>query len=150
HLFVFYFANVSAITPPIAIASMVAANIAGARFMPTAFLSVRLGLPGFLLPFLFIAHPEILGLGGASLAIQLLYAIIAGIAVVSLNVAMEGFLISRLSWWERALLLPAAFGLLYPGWTPTLIGLALLLVVAGRQGTRCYLPSGRGPRETQK
>src|SRR5690606_19148251 len=64
HLFVFYFANVSAITPPIAIASMVAANIAGARFMPTAFLSVRLGLPGFLLPFLFIAHPEILGLGG--------------------------------------------------------------------------------------
>lgn len=139
HLFVFYFANVSAITPPIAIASMVAANIAQAKFWSTALLSVRLGLPGFLLPFLFVAHPEILGLGDTSFVVQVIYAVIAGIAVVSLNVAMEGFMITRLAVWERIVLLPSAFGLLYPGWLPTLAGFLLLTLVAGRQVYKGYV-----------
>lgn len=151
HLFVFYFANVSAITPPIAIASMVAANIAGAKFLPTALLSVRLGLPGFLLPFLFIAHPEILGLGDTPFLVQILFTVIAGIAVISLNVAMEGFLLSRLNIWERVLLLPAAFGLLYPGWAPTLVGFVLLAAVVGRQLSRSYLLARRrGAREASR
>ena len=138
HLFVFYLANVSAITPPIAIASMVAANISGARFFHTAVLSVRLGLPGFLLPFLFVARPEMLGLGGAAFPEQLVYAVVAGTAVVSLNVAMEGFFLSKMKLWERGLLLPAAFGLLYPGWAPTLMGFALVAAVLARQVTHLY------------
>src|SRR5690606_14577251 len=59
HMFVFYFANVSSITPPVAVAALVGANIAGASYFRTAFESMRLGLPGFLLPFLFIARPEL-------------------------------------------------------------------------------------------
>ena len=64
HFFVFYFANVSALTPPVAIAALVAANIAKAKFLPTALIGIRLSLPAFLLPFLFLAHPQILGLEG--------------------------------------------------------------------------------------
>jgi len=128
HMFVFYFANVSAITPPVAVSALVAANIAGGRFMTTAFTSMQLGLPGFLLPFLFVVRPEILGID-ASLGMQAAVAGLALIAVLSLNVALEGFLLRPMRLWERLLVLPAAFGLLEPGWITTVIGLALLAVV---------------------
>ena len=128
HMFVFYFANVSAITPPVAVSALVAANIAGGRFMTTAFTSMQLGLPGFLLPFLFVVRPEILGID-ASLWVQAAVAGLALIAVLSLNVALEGFLLRPMRLWERLLVLPAAFGLLEPGWITTVIGLALLAVV---------------------
>lgn len=132
HMFVFYFANVSAITPPVAVASLIASNIAKAPFLPTALLSVRLGLPGFLLPFLFMVHPEILGLD-TSFAMHLLTTTLALVAVMALNVVAEGFFLSRLRWWERLLLVPAAFGLLWPGFGPTAVGMALLVVVVLRQ-----------------
>src|SRR3546814_16815526 len=60
HFFVFFFANISAITPPVAVCALVAAKIADASFFRTGFIAVRLGLPGFILPFLFVVHPEIL------------------------------------------------------------------------------------------
>ena len=132
HMFVFYFANVSAITPPVAVSALVAANIAGGKFMPTAFTSMQLGLPGFLLPFLFVVHPEILGIG-VGVGTQAVIAAIALIAVLSLNVAIEGHLLRPMRVWERLLVLPAAFGLFYPGWTTTLIGLALLGAVVALQ-----------------
>src|SRR3546814_6440710 len=62
HFFVFFFANTSAITPPVAVCALVAAKIADASFFRTGFIAVRLGLPGFILPFLFVVHPEILGI----------------------------------------------------------------------------------------
>src|SRR3546814_16810155 len=62
HFFVFFFANISAITPPVAVCSLVAAKIADASFFRTGFIAVRLGLPGFILPFLFVVHPEIIGI----------------------------------------------------------------------------------------
>jgi len=132
HMFVFYFANVSAITPPVAVASLIASNIAGGRFVETAVLGVRLGLPGFLLPFLFVVHPEILGLD-TSLGMRLLVTALALIAVASLNVLGEGFLLLPLAWWERVLLLPAVTGLLWPGLWPTAVGLVLLVPVVARQ-----------------
>lgn len=132
HMFVFFFANVSALTPPVAVSALVAANISGGRFLPTAMLSVQLGLPGFLLPFLFVARPEILGIG-AGLGEQALVAAVALVAVVALNMAIEGHMVRPLRPWERLLLLPAAFGLLEPGWLSTAVGMALLALVALRQ-----------------
>ena len=132
HLFVFFFANVSALTPPVAIAALVAANVAGARFFPTALLGVRLGLPGFLLPFLFVARPDLLGLG-ASWWQQGWAALVALAGVVALAVAFEGELGGRLRHWQRVLLVVGATGLLVPGLVATLAGLALLAaVVVGR------------------
>lgn len=135
HLFVFYLANMSAITPPVAVGCLVAANLARAPFMRTSFTAVRLGLPGFLLPFLFIARPEILGLG-ASLPLQLVTAALAGVALVAINVAFEGLLVYRLLMVERLLLLPAAFCLFLDSWWTTGAGLALFAVVIGRQVLR--------------
>ena len=144
HMFVFMLANVSSITPPVAVASMVAANIARAKFFETSFIAVRLGLPGFLLPFLFITHPAILGID-ASIGGQVLVSVIALIAVVALNIALEGYIFYPISIIERVLLLPAAFGMLYPGWATTVVGLALLLAIAARSWILSYRPVGPSP-----
>ncbi len=132
HLFVFYYANMSAITPPVAVGALVASNIAGASFWRTAFTALRLAIPGFLLPFLFVVQPGIIGIG-VSLPEQLLLVTIALVALMALNSAIEGYMFQPLHALERVLLLPAAFGLLDPSGTTDLVGLALFALIAGRQ-----------------
>lgn len=112
HMFVFYFANLSAITPPVAVAALVGANIAKAKFWPTALHAVRLGLPGFLMPFLFLFEPQLLGLQG-TIFDQLVSAGQVLIATFALNFALEGRVFGRVTWIERILLAAAAFGLAY-------------------------------------
>ena len=124
HLFVFYLAIMSALTPPVATGALVASSIAGADFFRTAFTAVRLGLPGFLLPFIFVVRPEMLLLQGTLLD-SLLVTLAAFIGVCALNFAFEGFMLMRMTWLERLLMLPVTFGLFWPGWRSTLIGLAL-------------------------
>ncbi|MEO0820878.1 MAG: TRAP transporter fused permease subunit [Pseudomonadota bacterium] len=130
HLFVFYFANLSAITPPVAVAALVGANIAKASFWETALQAVRLGLPGFLLPFLFVFEPQILGLTGG-LGVQLLAMMQALLATIALNVALEGRLLGRLGLLERGLMAAAALGLLYWDIRVELAALAVILAIAG-------------------
>lgn len=127
HFFVFFFANVSAITPPVAVSCLVAAKIADANFFRTSFIAVRLGLPGFILPFLFVAHPEILGIE-SNIGYTALVAAMALLGVVALNVMLEGFLLRPLNLLERALLLPATLGLLHPNIWASVIG---ILIFAG-------------------
>jgi TRAP transporter 4TM/12TM fusion protein len=131
HMFVFYFANLSAITPPVAVAALVGANIAEARFWPTAFQAVRLGLPGFLLPFLFLFEPQILGLQG-HLGHQLIAIVQALIATAALNFAIEGRIFGRISLVERFILFLAAFGLIYWLTWGELVSLAIILAIAVR------------------
>ncbi len=124
HFFVFFFANISAITPPVAVSCLVAAKIADASFLRTSFIAVRLGLPGFILPFLFVAHPEILGID-ASLGYTALVAAMALLGVVALNVLLEGYLLRPMNWAERLGLLPATLGLLHPNLWASLAGIAI-------------------------
>ena len=60
HLFVVYFAVISTVTPPVALAAFAAAPIAGADPMRTGLQAARLSLAGFLIPFVFVYHPEVL------------------------------------------------------------------------------------------
>ena len=59
HLFVIYYAVLSAITPPVAIAAFAAAPIAGSKPIETGVVAVRLAIAGFLIPFIFVYHPSI-------------------------------------------------------------------------------------------
>ena len=129
HLFVFYFANLSAVTPPVAVAALVGANIAKANFWGTSFSAVRLALPGFLLPFLFLFEPEILGLAGG-IGDQFLAIAQVLIATAALNFALEGRIFERVSILERLILALAALGLLY--WDPWVenISLSIILVIS--------------------
>jgi len=129
HLFVFYFANLSAVTPPVAVAALVGANIAKASFWGTSFSAVRLALPGFLLPFLFLFEPEILGLSGG-FGNQILAIIQVLIATAALNFALEGRIFERVTFIERVILAVAALGLLY--WNPwvEVVSLSVILAIA--------------------
>lgn len=60
HMFIFYFAVASAITPPVAIAAFTAATITKAEPMTTAFSAVRSGIVMFVIPFVFAMYPELL------------------------------------------------------------------------------------------
>ncbi len=60
HLFVVYFAVISTVTPPVALAAFAAAPIAGANPVHTGFQAARLSLAGFIIPFVFVYHPAVL------------------------------------------------------------------------------------------
>ena len=60
HLFVVFFAVMSTVTPPVALAAFAAAPIAGASPIRTGFEAARIGFAGFLIPFVFVLHPAVL------------------------------------------------------------------------------------------
>ena len=125
HMFVFYFANMSAITPPIAVAALVAAKIADADYIKTSFAALRLGLPGLILPFLFVNSPGILGLEGG-IGRQLLEFATALIGVVALTIVISGFIDRRIALWQRGVLLAGVAALLYPSDVASLAGLSCI------------------------
>jgi TRAP-type uncharacterized transport system fused permease subunit len=63
HMFIFYFAILSAITPPVALASFAAASMAGADMWKTSMIAVKLGLATFIVPFMFWMSPALLAQG---------------------------------------------------------------------------------------
>ncbi|NLL20349.1 MAG: TRAP transporter permease [Firmicutes bacterium] len=134
HLFVFYFAIISAITPPVALAAYAAAGIAKDDPMKIGFTAVRLTMGAFIIPFLFAINPTLIAVGGfASIAWATLTAIIG---IIALAGGAIGYVLKPATILERALLIVAAFLMLKVGLTTDLIGLALfaaaLLVQLGR------------------
>jgi TRAP-type uncharacterized transport system fused permease subunit len=88
-----------------------------------------LALPCFMLPFLFVAHPEILGLD-TSLIVQAGFACLALLSLLCATFAISGFMLGPLRWYERLALLPAVFCLLVPDWTVSVAGYGLVVAVA--------------------
>ena len=86
-MFVFYFGVIAAITPPVALASYAGAGLAGADANRTGWSAVKIGLAGFILPYMFILRPAILGQGTVFEIVQT--AVIATIAVMSLSASMR-------------------------------------------------------------
>lgn len=132
HLFVFFYANLSAITPPTALAALVAANISGGSFWRTSVICCWLAIPCFLLPFLFVIHPEIIGLK-TTMPIQLGMGTLALISTISTTFVVSGFMLGPLYWYERLLLVPSIVCLMLPGWLPSVISYGLLALVATAQ-----------------
>ncbi|WMS40906.1 TRAP transporter fused permease subunit [Acuticoccus sp. MNP-M23] len=79
HLFVFYFATISVITPPVCVAVFVAAGIANTNWLPAAMEAVRLGAITYLVPFLILLYPGMTMSGGP---LAILDAVAAGVALV--------------------------------------------------------------------
>jgi TRAP transporter 4TM/12TM fusion protein len=110
HMFIFYYAVLSAITPPVAVCAYAAAGIAQSSYLKTGVMAVRLGAIGFVLPFLWIYNPELLLAGTAPLEAAWVIGACA-LGVVALAAANIGFLRRPLRLWERGLCLAAACGL---------------------------------------
>ncbi|MHC3439980.1 TRAP transporter large permease subunit [Natrialbaceae archaeon A-gly3] len=60
HMFVFYFAMLSAITPPVAVAVAIGSNIANANFLKSSIQALRIGAPGFVIPFAFVTNNSLI------------------------------------------------------------------------------------------
>ena len=128
HMFVFYFAILSGITPPVAIAVVVATGIAEGSYFSTAKRALILALPGFLMPFVFMYAPQVLMLNSDPLhALMLNLALFVGI--IAVTVAIEGWLKTTVSVPFRLVLFASACAIFIPEKISTVIGTAVILLI---------------------
>jgi TRAP transporter 4TM/12TM fusion protein len=122
HFFVFYYAVLADMTPPDAVTSFAAANIAGAEPMATGIEGLRLGIAGFLVPFAFVFQPALLLNGSPGQIATSLGLTVFG--VICLSAGTIGHLFGPLALLQRALLVVAAGLLVFAGKLFMLIGLS--------------------------
>ncbi len=122
HFFVFYFAVVSAITPPVALASYAAAGISGANPMETSVASFKIGIAAFVVPFMFFYNAAIL-MDGTWFEVGRA-AITATFGVFLLSSGMQGWFVGgRVAWYIRVALVVAALFMIEGGWISDVIGI---------------------------
>jgi len=127
HLFVFYFAIISAITPPVAMAVYAAAGIGGSNLWRTGLEAVRIGATGFIIPFMFVYGPSLLMIGSLGTIITTI--ISSSIGVVALSAGLMGWLLKEATYLERAMLVAGALLLIKPGLYTDAVGSVLLIIV---------------------
>lgn len=126
HFFVFYFAVVSAITPPVALASYAAAGISGANAMETSTASFKIGLAAFIVPFMFFYNGALLMNADWLSITQAL--ITATFGVYLLSGGVQGwFMRLAANWPVRILLIAAAFAMIEGGIVTDLVGVAIVV-----------------------
>ena len=139
HLFVFYFAILSAITPPVALAVYAACGISSSSLWDTAWAAVKLGATGYIVPFMFAFAPALLLIGPwpqVSLA-----TLTALIGVTCLAGSLHRYFLGPANAWQRAALLVAAICLIKPGWITDIVGgVALTLVLLSQWRGRAERP----------
>jgi len=127
HLFVFYFGCMSMITPPVGLAVYAASCIAEADFWKTSKQSLLLALPAFVVPYMFVFHPSLVGLGDV---FSVLSAGGSGLlGAVILGAGLSGWYFLKVSLPERAVLCVAGILLILPGWPSNIAGILLAVAV---------------------
>lgn len=123
HLFVMYYACLSAITPPVCVAVFMASGLAKSNWFKTGCLSCMIALPIFVIPFTFCYNPALLLQGGVR---QIVIAVITALlGVFFIDICTVGFLKDKVSVPLRGLFLVGGILLLMPQYLPSLIGFVL-------------------------
>jgi TRAP transporter 4TM/12TM fusion protein len=105
HMFVFYFAIFSTISPPVAISCLAASKISGGTFLGTARESLKISVPTFIIPFAFIFNPALLTFPKVS-STSLIAFFLTTLTMLYASIAFYGFFLRKLNTIERA-----AFGI---------------------------------------
>jgi TRAP transporter 4TM/12TM fusion protein len=127
HFFIFYFAVMSAITPPVALAAYAGAAIAQSDPMKTSVESFKMGLAAFVVPFMFFSSPELL-MQGTTLDIVHV-ALGALLGVYLLSSAVQGWFFGPLHIALRAVLVLAALAMIDSGWLTDAIGIGTAVAI---------------------
>jgi len=127
HFFVFYFGCLSNITPPVALASYTAAGLSGGSPPRVAWTGLKLGLAGFIVPFMYAFKPILL-LEGVRVFTMILAVVTAIVGIIILGIAVMGYLSRQLAIYERTIFFVAALLLAYPGIRTDGIGLVLIII----------------------
>jgi TRAP transporter 4TM/12TM fusion protein len=125
HLFVFYFAVISMITPPVALASFAAASLAQADLWKTGLAAFRIAIPGFLIPYVFVFNNALL-LKGPLFEIVWVTATTT-IGCIGLAAGIIGFFARKTLMWERFLLCAGSLLLIIPEKITDFIGFGILV-----------------------
>jgi TRAP transporter 4TM/12TM fusion protein len=127
HFFIFYYAVLSFLTPPVCLAAYAAASIAGSNMMKTALQAMRLGIAAYIVPFIFAYKPALL-LQGTFFEIGEACAS-AIVGVTFLAIGIEGFLFTTFVWWKRIVLMIGGVVLMIPGLLFDAIGIGIVTPV---------------------
>lgn len=145
HMFIFYYAVLSEVTPPTALSPFAAAAITGGDPYKTTLQCWKYTVPAFLVPFMFVLDPSGQGLlllgstkalahaDGRSIAQVTLTAMIG---IAALAAGFQGWALKRATLIERSMLLVAGFALVYPGAVADVIGFGLVFVALALQYLR--------------
>lgn len=141
HLFVFYFGIFANITPPVALASFAASGLAGGDPMKTGFISLRLSIAGFIVPFIFVYAPAMLLIDPTGLpanATEFPFAAIpdiivvlisSSVAVIAISAAVEGYIKTHLSVITRLILGIGSLLLIVPELITDIIGYTIIIAI---------------------
>ena len=132
NMFVFYFGIVADITPPVALAAYAGSAIAKSSPMRTALNASRLAIAAFLVPYVFALNPAMLFIDTVWYEVVLI-AVSSFIGMISISVALEGYLIHEVNPLGRILCAAGGLALLIPGTLSDLAGLVALAIVLGAQ-----------------
>jgi TRAP transporter 4TM/12TM fusion protein len=142
HMFIFYYAVLSEVSPPVGLAPLAAAALTGGRPFRTMMMAWKYTLPAFVVPFMFTTNPAGLGLLlQAPWQDVIEVTAVALLGLVALAGAITGWLIRRATTVERAALVAAGLILITPGLVADIAGVGLLLVVAAYQWVTRSIPA---------
>ena len=129
HMFLFYFAIISLITPPVAIASYTAAGICKTGLWETGLEGMRIALTLFLIPFVFVYNPGLLGIGSMGNIIQTFCSTLLGI--LGMGMVVTGYFKGQLSIVERIICCIFALMLIIPETYTDIAGAVGILAIMG-------------------
>ncbi|MBI5650491.1 MAG: TRAP transporter large permease subunit [Chloroflexi bacterium] len=138
HMFIFYYALLSEVSPPVGLSPFAAAAITGGNPYKTMMMAWKYTLPAFVVPFMFTLAPEGVGLLLQGNLPNIIFATISAIVgITALTTGVGGWLLHRATWFERIALVLAGILLVYPATNFDLVGLAIFAgVLAYQYGTR--------------
>jgi TRAP-type uncharacterized transport system fused permease subunit len=145
HMFIFYYAVLSEVSPPTALSPFAAAAITGGDPYKTTMQCWKYTTPAFLVPFMFVLDPSGTGLlltgsfktlAGANWFSIALVTLTAAVGIMALAGAFQGWLFKKTPVYERLLLLVAGVLLVYPKTTFDIIGFVLVAAVLASQWFR--------------
>ncbi|MEQ8480098.1 MAG: TRAP transporter permease [Hoeflea sp.] len=127
HLFIFYFAVMSAITPPVALAAYAGSALAGSDPVKTSVESFRIGLAAFVVPYMFFFSPAML-LDGSSFEIAHV-AVTAVVGVYLLSCSVQGWFFGRVNALLRGALATGGLTMIAGGWFTDIAGIVIAIMV---------------------
>lgn len=132
HLFTFYFGIVADITPPVALAAMAGAAIAGGDPLKTGVNASRLAIAAFIVPYVFVLNPSLLLLQSSFLqVVQIVVTSLVGILGISM--CLERFWKSKLNLLQMLMALVGGLLLVYPETVTDIIGIVMVVAVVAWQ-----------------
>ena len=147
HMFALYFAVLSAITPPVALAVYAAAGLAKADLWKSCLAAVKIGAAGFIVPYMCIYEPALLMIGTWPQIVQAFATAVCGILLFAGG--LHGYFLTHTSHWQRAMLVGTGLLLIDPGLVTDIVGaLMAAAVIASQLASRragAAKPAGSAP-----